>query len=119
MARLAVLLRAAPGEKTTDMVQDVPLLSEVGQLLVDEKSDALAPLNAIPLKVRGIFPVLLNVTVRGALLDPTYWFPKVREPGEMETAESGVTPVPLRKMFCGELKALSVIRMVAVRSPLA
>jgi hypothetical protein len=69
-------------------------------------------------KVREVFPVLVNVMVCEADAAPTFVDGKVRLVGEMET-ETVVeaAPVPLSATVCGELDPLSAMLRVAVSEP--
>src|SRR5579872_320662 len=88
---LALFVPVAPGVKVTLMVQDAPLLSVLGQLLVCAKSPAFVPLRAILLIFKGALPLFLSVTVCGALVVPTTWLPKLKLPGFKLTAGAGET----------------------------
>lgn len=69
------------------------------------------------LMVSGPVPVLVTLTVWGALVEPQRTVPKLILVGDRVTA--GAVPVPVKAMVCGEPAALSVITMLAVRVPVA
>ena len=62
-------------------------------------------------------PVLVMVTVWGALTVPTFWFAKVRLVGEIVTAVAAVTPEPVKVMVWGLFAALSVMVISSVSAP--
>jgi len=61
--KVAARLPGAVGVKVTLMVQLLPPARELPQVVVSAKSPELAPVNAILLMVRGVFPVLFTVKV--------------------------------------------------------
>jgi|SRR5438876_150234 len=63
----------------------------------------------------GPVPVFVRVTVFGALVVPTFTFPKLRLVGERLTA--GAVPVPVRLTVCGLPLALSVTVKLAAHVP--
>jgi hypothetical protein len=67
--------------------------------------------------VRGPVPVFESVTVCGGLVVFSDWLAKVRVVGASITAGTGVTPVPVREIFCGLVLSLSVNCNVAVSAP--
>ena len=70
---LALRLPLALGEKVTPMVQVALMASEVGQVLVCAKSEALVPVMLMLLMLRASVPLLVRVTVWAALVVPTFW----------------------------------------------
>lgn len=64
-------LPVAVGENVTVITQLLFTVNELGQVVVSAKSPALAPENAMPLRLREALPVLLRVTDCGALVEPT------------------------------------------------
>ena len=68
-------------------------------------------------KLRAAVPVLLRVIAWVAAVVPTVVLAKVRLEDERLTTGAGVTPVPLRATFCGELAALSLMLTAAVSAP--
>src|SRR5215472_13335393 len=75
---LPVRVPRAVGVKVTLITQLVPGASEAPQVLVWANS----PVAWMPLKVMGILPVLVSVSVCAALVVPTTWLPNVRDVGE-------------------------------------
>jgi len=65
----------------------------------------------------GAVPVLVRVTVWGALLLPTRWLPKFKLGGARLTA--GSIPVPESVTVCGLPGASSVIVRTPLRAPVA
>src|SRR5438067_2019107 len=63
MLTLALRLPLAVGVKVTLIVQEVPAVRVLGQLLVWAKSPLLVPARPILLRVRSALPLLVNVTV--------------------------------------------------------
>jgi hypothetical protein len=115
---LAMRVPAAEGVKVTLMVQFAPTAT-VAQLLVCEKSAALAPVKAIPLTTRGAVPELVRRMLRAVLGEDTICWPKLRDMGEKVTAGLVDTPVPESGMLWGDPVALSVNNNVADRAPAA
>lgn len=60
--RVAVRLPAATGVKTTLTAQFAPAASVPEHVVVSEKSDELAPVIVIPVKVREVSPLFVTVT---------------------------------------------------------
>src|SRR5205823_1019322 len=65
--------------------------------------------------VKAAVPVLVNVTVIGALVVASSWLPKSRLVGAKATA--GAVPFPLGGTVCGLPPALSATDSVPVRAP--
>jgi hypothetical protein len=70
MVSVAARVPLAEGVNVTLMVQLAPAATELPQVLVSEKSDALAPEIASDVMVRTAPPVLVSVSVSIALLVP-------------------------------------------------
>lgn len=115
MVKEAVRLPVAVGVNVTLIVQLLPAVSELPQLLVCAKSPGLVPVSAMLLMVRVAFPVLLSVAVWAVLVVPTLVELKLRLAGE--TLAEGALPVPVTLTACGLVVALSVIVREAVRVP--
>lgn len=105
----------AVGVNVTLTAQFPPAATELPQVLVCAKSPGFVPVKAMLVMLRLAFPVLFRVTVWGALVEFTFWLPKVRVPGD--TPASGALPVPLRVNDCGLVLALSVMATEAAREP--
>ena len=73
MDTLALRLPLALGEKVTVMVQLALTASELGQVLVCAKSEALVPVMLMLLMLRASVPLLVRVTAWAALVVPTFW----------------------------------------------
>jgi hypothetical protein len=78
----AVRLPLAVGVNITLIVQLPPAASELPHVFVCAKSPAFAPVIAMLDRLKPALPVLPRVTVWGALVEPTAWFPKARLAGE-------------------------------------
>ena len=78
---------AAVGANVTLTVQEAPAASEVPQLF-DSPNGPVTPIDDI---AAAADPVLLTVTVRAALVEPTFWLPNDSLDGD---AVSGAVPVP-------------------------
>ena len=117
MVRLAVRLPVAVGAKVTLIAQLAPAATELPQVVVSAKSPLLAPVIAILVTLNDTAPVLVNVTMRAALVVPTPWLPKLTLVGERLIA--GVAPVPVRLTVCGLPLALSETVTLAVLVPTA
>src|SRR5947208_8372569 len=76
---------------------------------------AKSPEAAKELIVKAAVPVLVNVTVIGALVVASSWLPKSRLVGANPTA--GAVPFPLSGTVCGLPPALSATDSVPVRAP--
>jgi|SRR3954462_4266138 hypothetical protein len=79
------------------------------------KSPALAPVIAIPVKLKVVVPWFVSVTVRPTLVLFTSCGEKVSAIGDNVTA----VPFPLRLMVCGLPLALSVMLSEPARVPIA
>jgi len=112
--RLPERLPAAVGVNVTFMTQ-LPLAATGVLVLqvVPLAATAKSPVTAMLVKLKGAAPVLFTVTVLGALVVPSGWFPKGRFVGDSETA--GVVPVPVSETVWG----LDVVLSDRVRAPLA
>jgi hypothetical protein len=115
MVTLAVLLPFAAGVKVTLMVQLALAARELPHVFVWAKSPLLVPVSAILVKLIAVLLVLFNVTTCGAVVVPTFSFPKLRLVAEKLRAE--LVPVPPRVTVCGLPAALSVMVTLAVRFP--
>ena len=73
------------GLKTTLMVQLAPAAREAPQVLVCEKSLALAPVMVMLVMVRMDFELFVSVTGCDALEVLMFWLPKLREAGIAKT----------------------------------
>ena len=108
----------AVGAKCPWIVQLAPTGRLVPQVLAKTKEEALAPVTAMLVIVKGVLPVLVRVTDCEGLEAPT-----VVAGNEILVVESFATddasPVPLKGMDCGELAALSVMVIAAVNAPVA
>jgi hypothetical protein len=95
--RTALKLEAEAGLKVTLMVQEAEAASDAPQLLVWEKSAALAPVTEMLLMVRAALPGFESVRGSAAPADPTIVPGKARGDG-LSTAWGAAagTPVPLR-----------------------
>lgn len=110
--RVADRLPGVVGVKVTVIVQAVPVDNEVGQVEV-WKLLAPDPVNAGPLSVKEIFPVLVRVNVCGEDCVPRVWLEKVKVPGlPVERVAVGASPVPVTVTVCGVPEALSATLIV-------
>ena len=75
----------------------------------------MAPVTAMPVMLKLVFPVLFRVTVCAALVVPMDRLVKVRLVAVRLAA--GPVPVPVRLTVCGLPLALSVMLTEAVRLP--
>lgn len=114
---VAVFAPADVGAKWPWMVQLAPTARLGPQLLANTNCEPLLPRTAMLVMVSAVVPLLVKVTVCEPLDCPTVTVPKARLPADRVTG--GVRPVPLNAMVCGELAALSVMVMVAVKAPTA
>jgi hypothetical protein len=96
------LVPPAVGVKVTLMVQEPPTATGLTQLWFWAKS----PLGVMLRMVSAPAPLLVSVTVFGALGTPTPRLPKVKLVGDKVTA--GPKPLPVRVTLCGLPAALSV-----------
>jgi hypothetical protein len=114
---------AAVGEKVALMEQAEPaarLPEPTGHVSPEiVKSPGLVPPNVTLLKVTGLFPLLVSVTLCAALVVPVLRKAKVRLAGLIPNVNVGTWPAPLSPMDCGLPVALSVREIEAVRAPLA
>jgi hypothetical protein len=88
MVTEAARLPLAVGVNITLIVQPPPAPTELPHVFVCAKSPAFAPVIAMLDRLKAALPVLLRVTVWGALVEPTAWFPKARLVGERLTLGS-------------------------------
>ena len=105
--KVSVMLQLAPGASTA--VQELP---------AKLNAEPLAPPNAIVLKVTLAVPVLVTVSVCGALVEPALALKAVSVEKDNAGAAAAV-PVPFSVTVCGEPAALSVSVTVAVAAPTA
>src|SRR5579863_2268301 len=103
MVRLPVRNPAIDGLKVTLIEQFAPAPTEPLQVLTAVKS----PVALMPVTTSEAFPVLVKVTVRGALFVPSGWLPKSTVEG-LKLAKGPLTPVPDRPITCGLPGAVSV-----------
>ncbi len=95
-------------------------VTKIWQLLPGERVEGQlfvwvnAPEIVILTVVKSALPVLVSVTVCGALVLPTSWSLKVREVGEKVAAGAGVVPVPDKATGCGLPVALSAMLRFAL-----
>lgn len=108
-------LPLAVGLKVTLIVQLAPAVKVLPQLFVWAKSPLLEPVIPIPPMVSAAVPVLLSVTVCGALVERTATLPKFRLVGD--NAAEATSPVPVRAAVWGLPEALSLTESVALRVP--
>ncbi len=102
MLTLALRLPVVPGVKVTLIVHDVLIASEPGQLLVCAKSLALVPVMLMVPMLSAAVPLLVSVTVFVALVELTFWLPKLRLVGfKFTTGAGALWAVPLSATFCG------------------
>jgi hypothetical protein len=104
------------GLKVTVAVQLAPPDTIEPQVFVSEKSALLVPVTVTLIMVKVMVPLLMRVTVCGALVVPTLTLPKERLAGDTEGPELEA-PVPVRLTVCGLLLALSVTVTEAVLVP--
>jgi hypothetical protein len=116
MVIAAVIAPAAVGAKCPWMVQLAPAARLVPQLFPNANADAPVPVTAMLLTSRVALPVLVNVTLCDALVDPACTLPNDRLVGDNDTVV-GVIPVPVNATDCGEPVALSVMVIAAVTAP--
>ena len=103
------------GLKVTVMLQLVLGDTELPQVLVWLKSEALVPLKLTPVIFKvAVLLALVSVTVCTAL-PPTATLPKLKAAGERLT----MVPLPDSATVCGLLLALSLILTEPVRLPIA
>jgi len=113
-----VRILEAVGVKVTLMEQLAPaakVAGLVGQAFAPVLVAAKSPEAAKELIVKAAVPVLVNVTVIGALVVASSWLPKSRLVGANPTA--GAVPFPLSGTVCGLPPALSATDSVPVRAP--
>lgn len=101
--RSPVLVPPTVGVNVTLIVQEAPAASVPEQLLVCAKP----PVVEMAIPVTLAVPELVSVTACEALVVFSGWFEKVNVVGASVMAGWG-TPVPVNKMICGLLGALSV-----------
>jgi hypothetical protein len=112
-----VLGPSAVGVNRTLMVQLEPAARVAPQVVVREKSLALAPVITMLEMVKTALPMFLTVTELAALVVPTRRLAKAIDVRERLTA--GATPVPVRATVCGLPAALSFTVSVPARAPAA
>lgn len=101
------------------MVQLEPTATGAVQLLVELKSEGLAPPRETEEMVRGALPELATVRVCAGLDVPCVVAGKDGTGGERVRAGARAMPVPLRVMDWGEPGASSAISKSAMRWPAA
>jgi len=114
-------LRAPPvtGAKCPWMLQLAPTATLVPQVFPNANEEASAPVTAMLVMVSVWLPVLVRVTYCDAVAVPIGDEPNERLVVESVTGKACPVPVPLNAMDCGELVALSVMVMAAVKAPVA
>ena len=85
---------AALGVKVMLAVQEAPTASENGQLVVNEKSLALLPVNVPLTNCKAKVPVFVTVKVCAALCVPTVCAAKVKPKGARVTTGEAACTVP-------------------------
>ena|SRR5215831_878709 len=90
-----------------------PAATVVQLLLVIMKSLLFVPVMEAFVTVTELVPLLVTVTVMGALVVPTVWVPKLTGEGEKVIS----VPLPVIAMVCGLAQALSVYKREALRLP--
>jgi hypothetical protein len=110
-------LPPAVGSNVTLIVQLAPAATELPQVFVWAKSPGLAPVSAMPERLKAALPPLVRVAVTIPLLVLTDWLPNERLAGERLTAAA--VPVPERLTVWGLPAELSATLSNAVRLPLA
>jgi hypothetical protein len=114
----AVRAPAADGLKVIVTWQLAPTARLLGQLsLVGVKSPLLVPVIVPLASVSAAAPLLVNVSVSGALVVPTAWFPNDSGLGVIVRTGPPATPDPVRLTVWGLPVALSVMLTDAVRDP--
>src|SRR5271165_1420133 len=90
----------AAGVKVSCTVQPAPAARVAPQVVVPvAKLEAEEPVICRPTSARGAPPVLVTVSVSGALATLTSWFPKLTLAGFTEKA-GGCSPLPVRDTVC-------------------
>jgi hypothetical protein len=114
MPRVAFRVPVAVGLKVTVMVQLAVAATELPQLLVCVKSDALVPLTEMLVIFSDVVPLVFVInTVCGAPDVLTGTLPKLKELAERLTT----VPLPDRETVCGLELALSLTLRVPLRVP--
>jgi hypothetical protein len=111
----AVRLPTADGVNPTVIVQLLPAASELPQVFVSGKSEALAPVTAMLDIAKAAVPLFVTVTTCVAVLVPTVWLPKAKRLADSPTVAE--VPVPVRLTVWGLPVALSVNITEAVLVP--
>jgi hypothetical protein len=96
------------------MVQFAPAARLAPQEFAKTNEDASVPVRVMLVIDNAALPVFVRVTVWDALEVPRATVPNDKVVADNDAA--GPTPVPVKAMLCGELVALSVMVMVAVRA---
>jgi len=117
MVIAAVNAPPVAGAKCPWMVQFAPTARLVPQVLAKTNEEALAPVTAILPIVNAAVPEFVMVTDCEPLEEPTLTEPKERLVAESVTGAA--IPVPLSLIDCGEVVALSVMVIAAVKAPAA
>jgi hypothetical protein len=113
---LAESLVAAAGENVMESVQLLPAVSVDPQVDDMPNEEAFVPPSTMLVKLSVAVPLLVRVTVEGALVVAISVGEKATLVGEMVSA--GAVPVPLSATVCGEPVALSATESVAWNEPL-
>src|SRR2546427_1397287 len=105
-AKLMLIVQLAPAARLPPFAQVVP------------DAGVKSPLGATMVRMVNVaLPVLVSVTVCGALIVPSGWLANVRLTGDRFTAGPVSMALPVRLIFCGLSAALSAMVIVPVRRP--
>jgi len=107
--RVPFLVPPVVGSKKTPIEQELPTERLFPQALSEPKSVGLVVTEEI---IRGLFPLLVNVTLWGSPEVPTYCSGKIMLDGEI--MRMGPLPTPLKGTTCGLPAALSLIASEAL-----
>ena len=108
----AVRVPVPVGVNVTSIVQTLWAVSTTGQLLLCEKSPALAPLMPMPASVRLPVPVFVTVTLRDVLFDPTLWLAKDRLAGDTPSAGQSVVQTFVRNASPNGVGAVKDVQLL-------
>jgi len=110
----------AVGLNVTLIVQFAFAASDAGHAFVSAKSPGFAPVSVTPEIVSAAVPEFVSVIVCAALVVFNACDANVKVAGENPTAGAfAAAPVPVSGTSCGLPAALSVMRMFALRAPVA